>query len=388
MANNLSAFTPEYWSARTQRLLKKKLIAREIANFEEQSTLRDGDMVHRPYYSDVVVNDYTKGVDVTVQDVAATDEYLLVNKSKEVTVYIDAIDVKQNKYDAANKYIDRMTYALKKDIDGAFLKEVLNAEHLVDDAVVSAGNAGDPITVTVANAFKMFTLTEAMMNSNDIEDTKPWFYVITPDVKASIQQTNLVNGFNQADAALRGTLKGVGYLGTWGNFNIFVSTNVAHSNKVTVSSLAAADTLTVNGVTITFAAAPAAAWECKPTLAALKGMLNGVMATAGDYVEFAAADRAKLISAWVSAIDDGTDVTIVTNGSVQYSQSGVTLGGQVAHCWAWQYGCTDLVIQKDVEIQKNKEPKKTGYNYLAWTLYGVKTFVEGAKRCIEVRVAA
>ena len=388
MGNNLSAFTPEYWSARTQRLLKKKLIAREIANFEEQSTLRDGDMVHRPYYSDVVVNDYTKGVDVTVQDVAATDEYLLVNKSKEVTVYIDAIDVKQNKYDAANKYIDRMTYALKKDIDGAFLKEVLNANYLVDDAVVSAGNAGDPITVTVSNAFKMFTLTEAMMNSNDIEDTKPWFYVITPDVKASIQQTNLVNWFNQADAALRGTLKGVGYLGTWGNFNIFVSTNVAHSNKVTVSSLAAADTLTVNGVTITFAAAPAAAWECKPTLAALKGMLNGVMATSGDYVEFAAADRAKLIAAWVSAIDDGTDVTIVTNGSVTYAQSGVTLGGQVAHCWAGQYGCTDLVIQKDVEIQKNKEPKKTGYNYLAWTLYGVKTFVEWAKRCIEVRVAA
>jgi hypothetical protein len=137
MGNNLSAFTPEYWSARTQRLLKKKLIAREIANFEEQSTLRDGDMVHRPYYSDVVVNDYTKGVDVTVQDVSATDEYLVVNKSKEVTVYIDAIDVKQNKYDAANKYIDRMTYALKKDIDGAFLKEVLNAQHLVDDAVVS-----------------------------------------------------------------------------------------------------------------------------------------------------------------------------------------------------------------------------------------------------------
>ena len=72
MANNLDAFSPEYWSARTQRLLKKKLIAREIASMEEQATLRDGDMVHRPYYSDVVVNNYTKGVDVTVQDVSAT----------------------------------------------------------------------------------------------------------------------------------------------------------------------------------------------------------------------------------------------------------------------------------------------------------------------------
>ena len=225
------------------------------------------------------------------------------------------------------------------------------------------------------------------MNANDIEDTKPWFFVITPDVKANIQQTNLVNGFQQADAALRGTLKGMGYLGTWGNFNIFVSNNVAHSNLVTVSSLAAADTLTINGVTITFAAAPAAAGECKPSLAALKGMINGVMATAGDYVEFDAADRAKLLAVNAKAIDDGTDVTIVTAGHVAYSQSGVTLGGEIAHCWAGQYGCSDMVIQKDVAVQKNKEPKKTGYNYLCWTLYGIKTFTEGAKRCIDVLVA-
>ena len=386
MANNLDAFSPEYWSARTQRLLKKKLIAREIASMEEQATLRDGDMVHRPYYSDVVVNNYTKGVDVTVQDVVATDEYLVVNKSKEATVYIDEIDVKQNKYDAANKYIDRMTYALRKDIDGAFLKEVLNAEYSMDDGDMG-GTAGNPVTVSVANVFSLFTYTEAKMNANDIEDTKPWFFVITPEVKAAIQQTNLVNWFNQADAALRGTLKGMGYLGTWGNFNIFVSNNVAHSNKVTMSSVAAADTLTINGVTITFKAAPAAAGECKPTLAALEGMLNGVMATAGDYVEFSAADRAKLIAAGISAIDDGTDVTILSNGTTTYAQSGVTLGGEVAHCWAGQYGCTDMVIQKDVAVQKNKEPKKTGYNYLCWTLYGIKTFTEGAKRCIDVLVA-
>ena len=386
MANNLDAFSPEYWSARTQRLLKKKLIAREIASMEEQAALRDWDMVHRPYYSDVVVNNYTKGVDVTVQDVSATDEYLVVNKSKEATVYIDEIDVKQNKYDAANKYIDRMTYALKKDIDGAFLQEVLNAQYSMDDGDMG-GTPGNPVTVSVANVFKLFTLTEAKMNANDIEDTKPWFFVITPDVKANIQQTNLVNGFNQADAALRGTLKGMWYLGTWGNFNIFVSNNVAHSNKVTVSSLAANDTLTINGATITFKASPSNAWECKPSMAALKGMINGVMATAGDYVEFDAADRAKLLAVNAKAIDDGTDVTIVTAGSVAYSQSGVTLGGEIAHCWAGQYGCSDMVIQKDVAVQKNKEPKKTGYNYLCWTLYGIKTFTEGAKRCIKVDVA-
>ena len=385
MANNLDAFSPEYRSARTQRLLKKKLISREIASFEEQALLRDGDMVHRPYYSDVVVNNYTKGVDVTVQDVSATDEYLVVNKSKEATVYIDEIDVKQNKYDAANKYIDRMTYALRKDIDGSFLQEVLNAEYTMDDGDMS-GTPGNPVTVSASNAFKLFTLTEAKMNANDIEDTKPWFFVITPDVKAAIQQTNLVNGFQQADAALRGTLKGMGYLGTWGNFNIFVSNNVAHSNTVTVSSAANGDSLTINGVTISFKTTPSAAGDVKAAdKDALMAIINWTAST--DYVDLSAADRAKLLAVNAKAITDGTDVTIVTAGSVTYAQSGVTLSGEIAHCWAGQYGCSDMVIQKDVAVQKNKEPKKTGYNYLCWTLYGIKTFTEGAKRCINVLVA-
>ena len=48
-------------------------------------------------------------------------------------------------------------------------------------------------------------------------------------------------------------------------------------------------------------------------MAALEGMLNGVMATAGDYVEFSASDREKLMAAGISAIDDGTDVTILSN---------------------------------------------------------------------------
>ena len=46
-----------------------------------------------------------------------------------------------------------------------------------------------------------------------------------------------------------------------------------------------------------------------------------------------------------------------------------------------------MVIQKDVEIQKNKEPKKTGYNYIGWDLFGIKTFKEGRERCIDVLVA-
>ena len=48
MANNLVYFSPEYWSKRIQFLLEKNLVAREIANYEEQPLLQDWYRVHRP----------------------------------------------------------------------------------------------------------------------------------------------------------------------------------------------------------------------------------------------------------------------------------------------------------------------------------------------------
>ena len=44
-------------------------------------------------------------------------------------------------------------------------------------------------------------------------------------------------------------------------------------------------------------------------------MINGKMATAGDYVDFSAADRAKLIGVNASAAADGSDVKIITSRS-------------------------------------------------------------------------
>lgn len=376
MANNLDAFTPEYWSARTQRLLKKTLIAREISNMEESSTLRDGDTVHRPTYSDITINNYVRGQDVTVQDVVATDEYLEVKTSKEATVYIDDLDVKQNKYDTANLYIDRMSYALKKDIDGTFLKEVLEAEHVAKDS-------NNPYSVSAANAFNMFTNVEAIMNANDIEDTKSWFAVITPEVKKYLQQTSMTNGFSMADASLKGIMKGMGYLGTRGNFNIFVSNNVAHTNEIATPTTAG--TIIINGVTLTTKSSPANAWEAKNTVDAIVAAINGT--PSADYVEFSAADRAKLTACGASAKVIDNKLYIVTNGKVAISGT-LANASTVAHCWFGQYGCSDLVIQKDVTVQKNKAPLKTGWNYLVYTLYGIKTFTEWKKRCVDVQVVA
>lgn len=397
MANNLSAFAPEYRSQRTQLLLKKNLVAMEIANMEERSTLVNWTKVHRPTYSDVYVNNYTKGTAVTAQDVTASDEYLTVDQTKEVTVYIDEVDVVQSKYDVANKYIDRNTYALKKDIDGAFLSEVANMTYTVDDGDFW-GTAGNALPVSVSNVFKLFTTVEAKMNENDIEDTKPRFAVVTPRLKALIQQTNLANGFTQADAALAGVLKGRGYLGTRGNFNLFVSNNVKHTYKFTTSAiLVAGETITIAGVVFTAAAdnSAAAAGEFSiqnnedNCMATLVTAINGTGTPWADtYIALSAANRAKLKNAGISASYAAHVLTITSQGYVSMSETSTVwaFSTPVASCWFAQYGVTDLVIQSDVKVQANKEPLKTGYNYLCRTLYGKKTFAEWANRGIKVDI--
>mgnify|MGYP003474744241 FL=1 len=47
-----------------------------------------------------------------------------------------------------------------------------------------------------------------------------------------------------------------------------------------------------------------------------------------------------------------------------------------------------MVIQRDVQIQKNKAPLKTGYNWLLWTLYGIKSFQEGKDRALKAYINA
>ncbi len=401
MANNLLAFSPEYRSARAQFLLKKMLVAREISNMEERSTLKNGVKVHRPYHSDVKVNTYTKGTSVTPQDITVTDEYLTVDQTKEATVYIDDIDVIQNDYNTANLLVDRITYALKRDIDGAFLAEVANAAFAIDDNTFSGGTAGNGITATVSNVFKLFTTAEATLNNNNVEDTKPWFAVITPDLKALLQQTNLFNGFNQADAALHGTLKGMGYLATWGNFNVFVSANVKHVQKFTTTAiLVANDTFSINGVTFKAVANGGASAAGDVSISTTEDlcMANFVLAINGTgtpwastYVELSAANRAKLNQSGVVASYASHVLTITTQGkpTTIYTPTGTsygTVGTAISHCWFAQYGATDLVIQSDVKVQNNKDPLKTGFNYLCYTLYGIKTFNEGAQRWVRVLV--
>lgn len=391
MANDISNFIPELWSARIQKLREKMLVAKAICNFEEQAGLSFGDRVHRPTAPDFVVNDYVRNTDVTLQDVTTGDDYMDIDRSKEVSFYIDKLDAKQSKYDIEMESVKRATYQIKNEMDGYVLRQVINSTYSAD-AGQNWGSAGTPATLTPSTTVQFFENAKAILRTADVEDDRPRYAVVTPKVVSVIAQTFVGAGFNLADSALKN-----GYKGDAFGLKIYESTNVLHSQTATLSTAVATNAVTIAGVTFTFVSsigttAGNVLLGADDTAAAanLAAAINAPWTTGSTQVAVTAANQKKLKTAGIRATSALGVVTIYGAGEFVASKTGapITLGTLTANCEIGRMGSTDLVVQMNPEVQKNKDPKKSGYNWLIIDLYGSKKFQEGKDRTLNAKIVA
>jgi hypothetical protein len=392
MANVLGAFTPEYWSRRSQILLKKSLVGTMIASMEERETLRNGDTVHRPYHSDPYVVDYVKGTSVNIQDITTTDETLVIDQSKVVGVYVDDDDMKQNKYETANLLIDRSTHMLAREMDFSILSKASDSALTVDDGTIG-GTAGNPIALSTTNAVNTFSTAKAELASNNVEHDKDWFLVVDPKTVNVITQTFIANGFNTADLSLRN-----GFLGDWLGFKVFESNALKNTTVLGIATNPTdGDTFTIKGVTFTFKTVLAAAGDILIGAAAADSVDNAVAAINGAagagslYTELSAANRATISNQIVSAVDGTTIITITAAGDINPSET-LTAGadgfsGGKVEAFAGRMGAVDFVAQIEPQVNIKDVQDKLGKNFLSHSLYGTKMFNEGAQRSTSIELA-
>lgn len=393
MSNNITAFNPEYWSKRMQVVRIKEPVYRALANFEERSNLKDGDTVHRPYRSKLRVMTYTKGTDVSLQDVTSTDESLTVSTTKIVPFYVDNIDKIQNKWDAANAFADDAGRELEAYIDGDFLSEVANARDTVDDGDLG-GTAGNAIALTTSNILKTFAVAGKKL-TNQLKgvtrDMKGKFAVITPTVHQI-----LIEYLAGKDTNLADTVGQNGKVGTFLGFDLHLSVNTYWTGKWTpANDPSDGDTLTINGVTLTFeTGTPTNPGDVKATgttatsLDNLVAALNAPSTTTANFIAVSDADAAKLTG--VVATDGTTFVTLAFDGggevAVSGSEAADVWSATISHLMFGLKGCVDLVIQKEPSVEFRDPPLKLGKNVLPWTLYGLKTFEEGKDMMVDVQL--
>ncbi len=389
----MTAFFPEYWSRRQQAVLRKTLVMRDVVSMAEQATLSNGDVVHRPYRGSnaLSANDYTRGTDVTPQDVTPTDESLTVNVEKEVTTYLDLLDKKQSAY-GFDRYIDDAAYVLRNSVDGDTLDEIASAFSTVDDGDIG-GTAGTAITLSTSNVINTFSTAQEKLLNNNVEMDRPWYAVISPRVANTIQQSAIASGFNLADTTFKN-----GYAGAFLNWKIKVSNNVRHTASFNIATNPSeGDTVVINGVTFTFNATPSGAGSVDIGGTAAASVDNLVLAinngaVGSTYIQLSTPDRNKLKNDRVVATDGTTTLDLTSSGQMTLSETFTdttdNVGAQTAHNYLARQGATDLVMQIAPTVQKNKAPLQTGDNFLSYMLYGIKTFDEGTDRMIDLQTIA
>lgn len=376
------------------RKLYKTDVFRALANFEEQATLSDGQKVDRPYRSDIVVETYTKGTALTAQDLTATSDQLTVDTVKAALLYVDNVDKIQNKYSAANAWIDEAGKRLSNSIDARFLYEVFNANSLVDDGDLG-GVVNDGITVTTGNILDIFASVNLLLDLQNVEDNTR-FFVVSPHFYQVLIR------YIAGRLTLLGDNTGEnGNIGSYLGLKLYKSNNLSGSARWTpANNPSNNDTVTIAGVTFTFVSAIGVtagniliAGTTALTIANLVALINA--AGVGDAVNNVSLSttNTRAVQNWV-AVNGTTYIEVRVKGGSYLTVTGSdatdvwTATEQVQNLLAGRTGAIDAVIQQEptVEMGSTVSAGKSGMNILPMTLFGVYTFNQGKNEIVRVKV--
>lgn len=376
------------------RKLYKTDIFRSLANFEEQDTLRDGQKVDRPYRADIVVENYTKGTALTAQDLTATSDQLTVDTVKAALLYVDNVDKIQNKYSAANLWIDEAGKRLSNAIDAKFLYQIVNANSNVDDGSLG-GTAGNGFTLTTGNILDVFGAVNLALDLQNVESERRYF-AISPHFY------NVLWKFIAGKQTMLGDKTGEnGNIGEYAGLKLFKTNNLTASARWTpANNPSNNDTITISGITFTFVSTIGTTagnilqtTSTAVTIDNLVALVNaGGVGDGVNYVSLSLANQ-RTVQNWVAV--DGTtyfEVRVMGGSYITVTGSDATdvwnPEQQLQNLMAGRYGAVDAVIQKEpsVEMASTVSAGKSGTNILPMTLFGVFVFNQGKNELVRVKM--
>jgi len=399
MANNLTASFEEIWAREQQEVFYKTNVGVKIADMSFNSSMRSGDTLNRPYRSATNVQVYTRGTDITIDDLTDTNEQLVVDKQYANGFYIDEFDRIQDKYDAALTYGKDNGIYLSNQVDADILGEVFNATSTVDDGTIG-GTAGNGIALATTNVLKVFGAAKKSLRFQNVP-LDGAYGVLSPEFEDILVQYGIGRDTTMGDGVFTN-----GKIGTANGFELYVSNNTAGSAVLALATNPTdGDTVTIEGVTFTFVdtigtAAGNVHIEANVDLtrANLATLINAPTVTTAGGVALAT-QNARKFTASVSAVNDNAADTLTVKykgvGTLTVAEA-LTAGADTwtatkikQHCLFGIKGSPVCVMQRTPSVMRKEEPKKLGANYLNGVLYGVKTFADNAKQMVnvEIRVA-
>jgi len=382
MANSFSALNPTNFMPMVQDFLNAMMVAKAISRTEFRAQLKSGSTIDFPYVTDLRVQDYTTGTDLTIDANTATSDTMSIDQSRAATFTLGPNEIAQMEDKSLQaKYARQAAYRISNDIDQKLFTAGVNGA----DGTVAGG------ALTSSTILQYLTEARAtLVNANGADG--PLYAVLDPDRIALLAQAFIANGFGQADASLLN-----GFQGRAVGFDVYESVNLPTSATLTMATNPTADdTVTIKGVTFTFKATPSNAGEVDVGTDAatsqtnLRNAVNGTGTPgATSYIALSTANRRKLTNAGVSMGAWATNAAVVTAYGKQANSETFTAtadgwGTETSQALVGRKGATSLGLQIEPTMYEGKEPKRPETNFIIHTLFGTKVFNQDTFRLCKL----
>lgn len=398
MANSLSASLRENWSRDYQDTAEKVNVFSNIANYRLESILTKGQQAHRPYMTDIVVNTLSSEGAFTRQDISSTDEYLTVDQEKEASFYIKDIDHWQSHYATREEQAKKAARRLMNNVDGDVLGEYDVATYNLSDGDFG-GTTGNGITVTTSNIGQIFTKARQKLGVADNDQEESKWAVISEEFYTILQDK-----LSDRESMMGDEVSKNGYVGKYMGFKLYKSNALGSSYSLAYDATTptATNTVTINGVVFTFqttiGSTPGnvlAVTDGVTSLTNLKNFINDPLTTSANQIALSTAN-ANLLKGITASISGGATGTLTLKvegkGSINVSETLTpaadvwTTGLQIQHILMGQGKPIDVVIQKYPKLMMFDRTGYVGADVVNYIVYGLKTFADGARRMVDVKM--
>lgn len=384
-----------------QEVFQKTLVAKEIMNTRFEPVLKYGASVERVIFdiSNVRVRSVTRGAASTIDTISDSSELLTVNLEKEAVFHISDGEVTQTgPLNPGEEIGKQVGLKVSVDLDSRCFAEVLNALYAFDDGdLTTTASTGTPITLSATTVPQMVSRMPAKLrNKSNQEITMNMAFVVDSYAASDIAQYLLGKNIDLAASVFKN-----GYTADISNAQMYVSENLTGTATLTsTGTFSDGDTVTIGGVVLTMkttlgstAGNVLIGADAAASITNLAAIINTPGTTTAQGVALSAAnqliftDALKLAATATSA----TVLTIVGTGSGRLSLSETAANFSWSKNFISAYfgkkGAIDLVVQDLSPVKMMETTDRRGTNVFSSYLAGLKTFADGAKKFLNVKIA-
>jgi len=400
---SLTDFKPQFDNA-YEEVFQKVLVGKKIANLRFEPVLKYGESVERVAYdiSGVRVRSVTRGNASTIDSITDTSELLVINLEKEAVFHISDGEVKQaGPLNPGEVIGGQIAIKVAADLDARILYETKNAYQTFDTGdLTTLASTGVPITLSSTTVPQMVTRMPAKLRKGTHQTLSNMCMVVDSYALSDMEQFLLTKEFNIVESVWKN-----GYAGSISQAEVYVSENL--TGEVTLglaTNPTNGDTLTINGVTITFVSSIGTTAgnvligaDVDTTRKSLAGLINNPGTTSATQVALSTANQNLFTDEYrFIATNDDTANTLnivgIGSGRITVAKaltaSGDTWTTPYIHAYYGKKGGIDVVVQDMKEVDMRPTADRRGTNVFTSYLAGIKTFADGAKKFLDLKIAA